>query len=275
MYYEFVDANNHIIGRDKAIGVAFSGTTAQDEIPRNFTFDKDGEYTVKLRVRFAGKNVEGSSTGSCLKRVTVEPPCAGGSSDDVTTCLIMTKKASNDTQNIDDANGTTAKAGDVITYRLSVKNTSQSTAVKGFVIKENISDILEYADVVDLHDGTIDDKNTVSWDPVDIEPGQIAEKQITVKVKNPIPQTPVAASNPKSFDMVMTNVFYTSEVNIKLPPTVIKTTEQVTRNLPNTGPGEAIAVSVSITMIAGYFFARSRLMAKELDIVTNEYVMGG
>ena len=76
--------------------------------------------------------------------------------------------------------------------------------------------------------------------------------------------------------MIMTNV-YGNTIDIKLPTTVIKTTETVTTTLPNTGPGEALVIGAGLTTIIGYFFARSRLMAKELDIVRNEYatISGG
>lgn len=276
MYYDVVKTGTtNVIDEDKALGVPIDDNSATDTFPRSFTLNEPGEYTFRLLVKSGNITGWASRMGDCVKKVTVEPPCQDSDGNDVTTCLIMAKKASNDTQKIEDANGTIAKAGDVITYTLSVTNTSKNTPVEGFVIKENISDILEYADVVDLYGGTKDDNNMVSWDPVDIQPDQTVVKRITVKVKNPIPNTPVAASNPNSFDMTMTNVFYGSTVNIKLPPNVIKTTEQVTKQLPNTGPGEAIGVSVVITVVAGYFFARSRLMAKELEIVTHEYATSG
>jgi hypothetical protein len=95
-----------------------------------------------------------------------------------------------------------------------------------------------------------------------------------VKVKNPIPATPTSSSDPGHFDLTMTNV-YGNTITIKLPGSVTKTTEVVTSTLPNTGPGTTIAIGFGITMIIGYFFARSRLMAKELAIVKAEYVSGG
>ena len=70
--------------------------------------------------------------------------------------------------------------------------------------------------------------------------------------------------------MVMTNV-YGNTVNIKLPSNVVKTTEQITTTLPNTGPGSALLIGTGITIIIGYFYARSRLLSKELDIVRSEY----
>jgi hypothetical protein len=72
----------------------------------------------------------------------------------------------------------------------------------------------------------------------------------------------------------MTNV-YGKTVNIKLPGSTTKTVEVVTTSLPNTGPGETLAVAFTVTAVATYFFMRSRLMTKELEVVREEYATGG
>src|SRR5690606_1619441 len=100
------------------------------------------------------------------------------------------------------------------------------------------------------------------------------EKQITVKVKASIPSTPSPASNPGSFDCKMTNV-YGDTVDIALPCAPERQIERVSGWLPNTGPRETLAVAFVVGTIAGYFLARSRLMAKELDIVRSDYAAHG
>ncbi len=202
-------------------------------------------------------------------------PCPEAKNDTaITVCLELHKTAANQTQNIPDANGTMAAANDVIIYTLSVKNKGDQT-VKDFVVQENISDILEYADLIDINSGDIDVNNTIRWAKLDIAAGATIQKQITAKVKSPVPQTPASVSDPSSFDLVMTNVFYGDTVQIKLPPSVTKTTEQVVLSLPSTGPGSTIASAFVITVFASYFFARSRLMGKELDIVRADFTSTG
>jgi uncharacterized repeat protein (TIGR01451 family) len=186
---------------------------------------------------------------------------------------VVTKKARNVTQNIADANGTTAKAGDEIQYILSVKNTG-TAAAKDFVIKEVMGDVLEYADLKSLDNGRISDKKVITWEPITIAPGESVSRTVAVKVKDHIPNTPASTSNPGSFDLIMTNV-YGDTVNIKLPATPIKTTEQTIQKLPNTGPGESMAVIVALTMVVSYFFARSRLIAQEVDIVRSDFAASG
>src|SRR5690606_22684182 len=119
--------------------------------------------------------------------------------NDVTACLILSKEAKNETQNIENADGTVAQAGDVITYTLTVKNTSKVTVPK-FEVQENIADILDYATVTEAHGGKVDDNLIMVWAPTDIAPGKEISKQLTIKVKDPIPQTPVSYSNPGTFD---------------------------------------------------------------------------
>ncbi|HSX27691.1 MAG TPA: DUF11 domain-containing protein, partial [Patescibacteria group bacterium] len=206
---------------------------------------------------------------------TPTKPCAEAANEtDAIACLILSKNARNVSAEIANANNTTAKAGDIILYTLSVYN-SGKIDVKDYVIQENIGDVLEYADKKDLHGATIDSHNNVVWPKTDIKAGQTVQKTLTVTVKNPIPTTNTPSSNPGSYDCVMTNV-YKDTINIKVPCSIIKTVEKTTTTtLPNTGPGESLAAGFGITAVVGYFFARSRLMAEELEIVKEEYGTSG
>jgi len=201
-------------------------------------------------------------------------PCEGAENiNDTSVCLVLSKKARNVSRGVSNADGTTAEAGNTIIYTLSVRNTGK-VKIDDFIVEENISDILQYADATNLHGGSKDDNDIVRWPKTDIGPGNTISKQLTIRIKDPIPSTPVSASDPASFDMTLTNV-YGNVVNIGLPPTIVKTTEQVARVLPDTGPGTSLFIGFSITVFIGYFFARTRLLAKELDIVRSEYAQGG
>lgn len=280
MYYEYVDAKTgKVVSKQHGEGIAFKGNVAEDPVWRVFKVDKEGQFIFRLKVTYNGgsKTAAGSQVGECRKEIFVEtpPPCDDiKDEEDALACLELTKRATNETQNIEDANGTEAKAGDVILYTLSVKNTSTNTTINDFVVEENIADILEYADIVDLYGGTKDAEHVVRWPAADIKAGETLQQRLKVKVKDPIPQTPVSASNPGAFDLLMTNV-YGNTVEIKLPGKIPKTVETTTQNLPNTGPGETLIVAFVVTVGAGYFLARTKLMAKELDIVRSDYATTG
>ncbi len=134
---------------------------------------------------------------------------------------------------------------------------------------------MDYADITDAHGGTLDDKTKIiSWPAIDIKAGQTVTKLLTVKIKDPIPDTPISSSDPLHFDHRMTNV-YGDTVIVNLPGNVVTLTQTVNGKLINTGPGTSVIAIVSLTVIVGYFFARSRLLSEEIDIVRSDYAATG
>ena len=197
-------------------------------------------------------------------------PCENSqTNNDLTACLDYKKTAKNITQNISDANNTTAKPGDVIEYSLTTTN-SGKVNIKDYQVTEGVGDVLDYADVVDLHGGTKGAYDIVSWPKGEIKAGKSTTHRVTVKIKEVLPNTPASSSDPEHFNMVMTNV-YGNAININLPPSIIKRTEIATKELPNTGPGTSLAIGFTATFVIAYFFARSRLLAKELDVVRADF----
>jgi hypothetical protein len=99
------------------------------------------------------------------------------------------------------------------------------------------------------------------------------EKTFTVTVKNPIPATPVSASNPLSYDYVLHNK-YGRDVNIQLTKPASKVVEQTTFILPSSGPFTSILMALGALLVVGYFFFRSRLLIQELEIIHKEFSSG-
>ncbi len=195
--------------------------------------------------------------------------------NDIASCLQTAKQATNNTQGIADANETTAAAGDEITYILTVAN-SGNRELKNFVFTEELGDVLEYADLEEIGGAKFDEeKKTLTWPAVTIGAGTTEQRSFTVKVKDPVPQTPVSASDPTSYDLTMTNVFHGASIRIHLRPGIAKTTEQVVTTLPNTGPGTSLAIGFVITTVIAYFFARSKILADELDIIRTDFAQTG
>ncbi len=275
MYYEYVNvATGKVIGKASATGIRFRDNTANDPSAHSFSANTAGQFLFRLTVKSSGNKVaKGSATGECVKRVNVQKACdESGNIKDLEDCINVHKRARNLTQNIANANGTVAKPGDIIEYSLLVENTA-NVIIPKFVIQENISDILDYADATNLGGGKIGSASILRWPDVSLKAKTTITKKFTIKVKNPLPSTPRSTSDPGKFDMVMTNV-YGDTVTIKLPPSITKQTELVTGELPKTGPGTGLAIGFALTTIVGYFFARSHLMAKELDMVSKDFPIG-
>ena len=200
-------------------------------------------------------------------------PCEKAvSSTNALACIDISKTASDDTQGWTDANGKTATAGDVITYDLYAENVGKAV-VPQFTMQENISDVLDYANVTDLHGGTQGNDGWVTWPAQDIPGGQKEHHQITVKIKDPIPQTPTDPGDQTHFDLTMSNT-YGNTIEIHLPGSITKTIETTTTALPNTGPGNSLIAAGAIVVVAGYFFARTRLLAQESELAIKDTVSG-
>jgi uncharacterized repeat protein (TIGR01451 family) len=228
-------------------------------------FAQPGTYTIKVEV---GTSIAKKASLSCTTQVTIK--------NETSAIPVPSKTARNLTQKIDNANGTVANAGDRIEYSLTTKNMGDGDGKNIILQPEDLGDILEYADIdlTSLGDGVFDAQNhQIAWDkPVTLKAGESVTKKFIVTVKSPIPSTLRPNNAPgSSFDMVMYNK-YGNEVEIKLPTTILKTTETTTTKLPSTGPGESIVIAGVMTTVVGYFFARSRLLAEELEIVKDEYV---
>jgi uncharacterized repeat protein (TIGR01451 family) len=193
-------------------------------------------------------------------------PCSASSSQfDTASCLSYSKAASNMTRDIPNANNTTAQAGDVIQYTLTVKN-SGAAASTGFVVQENISDVLDYASLANLNGGSLSGDGVLSWPAETVPAKGSIQKQFTVQVKNPIPSSAPGNDDPQAFNYVMTNV-YGNTININVAqPVVVTAAKTATTSLPNTGPGAGVIVMGVVAVLAGYFYFRSRLMLKESHI---------
>lgn len=191
------------------------------------------------------------------------------------SCLELHKTAKNVTRQIANASGTRANPGDTIEYTLSVKNFGKEVR-KGFVIEENMEDVLEYADIIDASGATFTTNpvHLLSWGPIDIKPGETITRTILIKVKSTIPVTPASTSDPYSHDLKMVNV-YGDTVEIKLPSHPIKTIEQTVTKLPSTGFEVNMLIGTFLVMATTYFYFRSRTMRKELLIIRQQFQTGG
>lgn len=179
--------------------------------------------------------------------------------------IVQEKQVSNLTAQIEDANNTTASAGDELEYHLLTTNTGGSVQAE-FFIEENVNDILEYADVISISPGGVLTDGIITWPAVDIGSGQTVVKTFKVRIKNPIPQTPRSSSDPQSFDLRMDNV-YGNLVTVALPGALPKAVESTVSELPNTGISLNVAITSVFSAMVTYFFIRNRQLITELRLL--------
>ena len=250
--------------------------TESNSVRTSHTYSENGQYIVTVTVNSSEGQVSGQS---CQLEIEIdEPVCEFNpnlpASDpnclETDPHITQRKQAKNITQSIDDAHNTTAYAGDTIEYKLIVQNDGGED-IEDYEIVEDMADVLEYANLIDSDGGDIDQStNVITWPKVDIAIGQQEVKTIIVKIKSPIPNTPQAQSDATSFDLRMEN-YFGNNVTIKLPKTPAKQVERIVKDLPNTGPGESIAVGILVVAIISYFYMRNRLIIKELDLIRREF----
>lgn len=225
-------------------------------------FKNSGNYTVRV-TGTPKKGTKFNTGGSCTLSESILPP----------TALISLKKAvRNITQKIDDANNKTARGGDELEYTLTISNSGTTAALNYVIDSDNLNDVLEYADLASYNEAIYDKVNQrLTWPAATVPAGGSLVKKFTVKVKNPIPTTPPALSDATSYDYRMRNIFG-NEVIVKLDRPTSGAIYQSIDKLPDTGPGSSMLVSFMTLAIVGYFFARNKLLIKEVDIVKNELV---
>ena len=244
--------------------------TSQGVYSYTGSFPDAGTYIIKSEVIAANGQVQPSQ--NCMYEETINKPDVNG------PILVTDKRVRNETQNIDDANNTTANPGDQLTYSLTITNQGASPAVDLALsgeYAEDIRDILEYADIVTLNDGVLNKETSkITWAATTIAPGQTITKTFAVKVKDPLPATPISLSNPLSYDYEMHNKFGRTVV-VKLNKPGSKAIEQTASMLPNTGPGSTLLMSTLIVVVVAYFYYRNKLLSKELGIIQKEFQAGG
>jgi len=232
---------------------------------------KDGNYSATVLVSYhIGSDTKTSHVVACSADVETKPDQP----------LTPSKSVQNITQKLNPADSLKTKANgdDVIEYSLITHN-SYDYDRANYTIADDIGDLLDYAALdtsfLSQQGGTYDSAaHTVKWEAQTVKANSDMIKKFRVTVKSPVPSTNQPSAMSTSFDCVISNKYGTEvAVPINCPP--VKTAEYLTTKLPNTGPGTSILIGSFIMIVVGYFFARSRLLGKELELIRSEYATGG
>lgn len=266
----------------------------KDGVEQTFTttFDEVNNYTVNAIVYFDDGTVTDAS--SCESTITAtETP--NERVDQNKTARIVAGHSPLEEYTADsrgrDVSDQTVSAGEIIEYTITVQNTGNTTFEDYALPKEDMRDVLEYADIVDsdgnaitapeaytspieiLGGGTLED-GSISWRNEDkFTPGEIIPKTFYVVVKDPVPSTNQVASVPYSYDCTIVNTYSNSiAINVNCP--IEKQIEQNIETLPKTGPGETAAVTFFFGSLGLYFYNRNKQLLRESKIVSKMFSGG-
>ncbi len=253
--YDFGDGNKQNIASGE-----FTNTVSHTYEP--------GKFKATVVVDFSAPTEKGTTEQSAS--------CSQPISFDKDEPLSQSKTVKNLTKNLDYEQTLGAKvgAGDVVEYTLITTN-SQNYDRVDIKIEDYIGDILDYAtlDKADLEaqGGKFDEKSQkVIWEKVRIPANSEVQMSFKVTILDPIPATNQPSTVSTNFDCVISNE-YGNEISLGVQCPAVKGIE----TLPNTGPGTSLLIGTGITFVVGYFFARSRLLSKELDIIRTDYATTG
>jgi hypothetical protein len=254
--YDFGDDTKASFGSSE-----FSHTTEHTYAP--------GEYSANAVVTYRTTGQEQTTdkqTTPCIKAIGFEEDQP----------FSQSKTVANITQGLsgDQAINSKVRADDVLEYSLVTANT-QNYSRSDINVSDYIGDILDYAvlDVASLEasGGTFDkEQNKVLWENITIPANSEKELKFTVRLLNPIPSTNRPSATSGDFDCQIDNT-YGNNVSLSVQCPVVKGIE----TLPNTGPGTSLLAGTVLTAIVGYFFARSRLLSKEINIIRTDYATSG
>lgn len=226
-------------------------------------------YAVQMNTSLINSTTECKMTNKFIdKSFTVPVGCKTPPAD-----VVVSKSAANVTQGNIDATKTTANTNDRITFTLTAEN--KGGTAKDFIFDDTLSDVLEYAKLLDNGGGTFNEATKkLTWPAVSLKPGQKEIRTFSVSILPQIPATPQGISDSTSYDCRIQNTFYAAYVTIPVncpPPKVI---EQVVPELPHTGPRENVMFAVIVFSIVVYFYLRSRQLTTEVRLIRRD-VNGG
>ncbi len=225
----------------------------------------EGDFTTTVTVRFTTTGVPGEQSIDCASDISFQDEP-----------ISKSKTVANVTQDLtgDRAENSIVRAGDELVYTLRVTNNQDYERIN-IDISDYIGDILDYATLdtafLESQGGRFDDDdNVLSWSDLTLPANGYVEKQFKVALKDPIPSTNQPSSVSTTYDCHISNEFG-NQVGIEVDCPAVKGLE----TLPNTGPGTSVGVMSGVTIVIGYFFARSRLLAQETALIRRDFVATG
>lgn len=166
-----------------------------------------------------------------------------------------------------DAETTRAQPGDRVAYTIK-------TSVTQGDLQLPITDILEYADIVDGGGSFFDTTNqTLTWFNIATPASETTTRTFTVKIMDSIPLTAQGVSNTSSFDCIVSAVSNNAvHITIVCPP--LKQLELAIKGLPTISRVLSLSITGGLLLLSLYLYTRSRQLHKEIRIIRTKINTG-
>lgn len=159
-----------------------------------------------------------------------------------------------------------------LVYTLTAHNNSSEPL--SFTLTDNLSDIREYADIIDISTGILDDKKTTIHWPIDqLQPGKKTQRSFTIRVKSRIPSTASNKSNLNSYDCKINNTIgERSSLTVQCP--LIKTIAAPLASLPPVRNAPILLGSTCLFLLTIYHHARTKQRMEEIRLLRHSVNQG-
>lgn len=199
---------------------------------------------------------DASSSSSSLQCVST-----ANSSCNVT----KSETAVNTSQGFIDASKVIAKAGDQISYTITVRNPGSASI--STALEDNLSDLIEYSTVIDNGGGTLNPTTGfLAWPNIQLNGGETQTRTFAIRLLDSIPSNAQGVNNTRSYDCIIANNFG-DFININVDCPAPKIVEKITKELPKAGLIENLVFAFIILAASAYLSARSSQLEKETRII--------
>lgn len=184
---------------------------------------------------------------------------------------IKSKTAFNITQ-AKDADSVTALPGDIIQYNLRIDNRSDKTITAKFA--DNISDVLEYAELINFSEASLDSMtNVLEWPSQNISAHSYRIESFSVRLKEQIPAIAQGKFNKLSYNCQLNNSFG-NDINIAVSCPAVKIVESTSSTLPPTGASTNLIFAFIGLITFAYYYIYNVQLQKESMIIRNNVSSG-
>jgi hypothetical protein len=174
---------------------------------------------------------------------------------------------------VSNANGITAKPGDIIIFTLSASNYSQKT-IRNYSLNSDFSSVLSYANPLNLYGGTLKNGH-INWSKSNININQTITSSVSFAMKSPLPKTSLSSSDGNYFNNRIT-VVYGNAVSIKLPYSNNKFFElNINNSVYSVSRYIGLILSLLLVLFVSFLLIRTELTINELNCIREDYLSGG
>jgi hypothetical protein len=185
--------------------------------------------------------------------------------------LKLSTSAVNINQGFIDASIVISKPHEQISYTVVIDNPTDNAISARF--ENNLSDILEYAEIIDGGGGKLNKSNSLMWPETVIEPKSQQSRTFVVRLLKDIPATANGTNNFRSYDCKLTNIFgNTVNINIECPAP--KIAEQIILKLPKIDATISTAIMALMLLVGVYFYTRAKQIREEVRIIRKDVNSG-